>query len=65
MRKFLFVFASTGTVAITPAVAQYARIRGHSWLHAPGYTAPGYTAPGYRWREQRLNEEQRTNPQHA
>ena len=33
------------------------------WIHAPGYTAPGYTTPGYMWREQRLNEERRTNPQ--
>ena len=59
MRKFLFALASTVTVAITPAVAQYVP---PPYAVTPGYTAPGYTAPGYRWREQRLNEEQRTNP---
>ena len=42
MRKFLFVFASTVTVAITPAVAQYVP---PPYAVTPGYTAPGYTAP--------------------
>ena len=40
------------------AIAQYPA----TGYYGPGYTAPGYTAPGYMWREQRLNEEQRTNP---
>ena len=54
MRKFLFVLASTGSLAtMNAAIAQYP---------APGYYAPGYTAPGYMWREQRLNDERRTNP---
>ena len=43
MRKFLFVFASTGTL-ITPSVAQY------GYQAFPGYTAPDY-APRYRWEE--------------
>jgi hypothetical protein len=60
MRKFLFVLASTGSLAtMNAAIAQYPA----PGYYAPGYTAPGYTAPGYRWREQRLNEELRTNPQ--
>ena len=60
MRKFLFVLASTGSLAtMNAAIAQYPA-PGYT---APGYTAPGYTAPGYMWREQRLNEERRTNPQ--
>jgi hypothetical protein len=68
MRKFLFVLASTVTLAIIPAVAQYVP---PPYAVTPGYTAPGntnpgyapgYTAPGYMWREQRLNQEQRTNP---
>jgi hypothetical protein len=59
MRKFLFVLASTGSVAITPAVAQYVP---PPYAVTPGNTTPGYTAPGYMWREQRLNEERRTNP---
>ena len=58
-RLFLFVLASTGSLAtMNAAIAQYPA----TGYYAPGYTAPGYTAPGYRWREQRLNEEQRTNP---
>ena len=59
MRRFLFVLASTGSLAtMNAAIAQYPA----TGYYAPGYTAPGYTAPGYRWREQRLNEEQRTSP---
>ena len=69
MRKFLFVLASTGSLAtMNAAIAQYPATGytapGYTapGYTAPGYTAPGYTAPGYRWREQRLNEEQRTSP---
>ena len=70
MRKFLFVLPSTGSLAIIPAVAQYVPppygVPVAPGYTAPGYTnpgyAPGYTAPGYMWREQRLNEERRTNP---
>ena len=66
MRKFLFVLASTGSLAtMNAAIAQYPAT-GYDAIHpyyAPGYTAPGYTAPGYMWREQRLNDERRTNPQ--
>ena len=64
MRKFLFVLASTGSLAtMNAAIAQYPA----TGYYAPGYYGswlhgPGYTAPGYRWREQRLNEEQRTSP---
>ena len=70
MRKFLFVLASTGSLAtMNAAIAQYPATGYDApgyyapGYHAPGYTAPGYTAPGYMWREQRLNEERRTNPQ--
>jgi len=61
MRKFLFVFASTAILAmIIPAVAQYAPPP-PGVLVTPGYTAPGYTNPGYMWRQQRLNQDRRTN----
>ena len=70
MRKFLFVLASTGCLAtVNAAIAQYPATGYDApgyyapGYRAPGYTAPGYTAPGYMWREQRLNEERRTNPQ--
>jgi hypothetical protein len=78
MRKFLFVLASTGSLAtMNAAIAQYPASEYYATgsyvpgyygrrYYAPGYPgyyAPGYTAPGYRWREQRLNEELRTNPQ--
>ena len=65
MRKFLFVLASTGSLAtMNVAIAQYPATGYYApGYYAPGYMAPGYTAPGYRWREQRLYEEQRTNPQ--
>ena len=69
MRKFLFVLASTGSLAtMNVAIAQYpATGYDATGYYAPGYHAPGYTAlataPGYMWREQRLNEERRTNPQ--
>ena len=60
--KFLFVLASTATLAIvSPAVAQYVFVRpgiGISpWYGAspwygtgPWYTAPGYINRGYMWR---------------
>jgi hypothetical protein len=58
MRKFLFLLASTATLAmINPAVAQM-------YLPpAPGGigVSPGYTAPGYNWREQRANDDWRNN----
>ena len=48
MRKFLFVLASTGSLAtMNAAIAQYPP----TGYYAPGYTAPAYTAPGYMWRE--------------
>jgi hypothetical protein len=50
MRKFLFVFASTATLAmVSPAVAQYMYPPpgvGPGYI-APGYIAPGYIVPGY------------------
>ena len=57
MRNFLFVLASTATLTMkSPAIAQYV-------APPPGIgVTPGYAPPGYRWREQRLNEEQRTSP---
>src|SRR5450759_2813973 len=59
MRNFLFVLASAATLTMmNPAVAQYLP-------PAPGGigVAPGYrNNPGYMWREQRLNEDRRTNP---
>jgi hypothetical protein len=63
MRKFLFILASTAILAmISPAVAQYMPPSPGVPV-APGYTAPGYrNNPGYMWREQRLNEDRRTNP---
>jgi hypothetical protein len=49
MRKFLFVLASTGSLAtMNAAIAQYA-----PGYYAPGYYAPGYYAPGYTWRDRR------------
>ena len=68
MSKFLFVLASTVTLAIVnPAVAQYVftppGVRVSPWYGfspwygiSPWYTAPGYTnrGYGYMWREQRF-----------
>ena len=71
--KFLFVLASTATLAIvSPAVAQYVfppRGIGVSPWHGispwygigPWYTAPGYTNRGYMWREERFYIDPRTN----
>ena len=56
MSKFLFVLASTATLAIvSPAVAQYVFVRpgiGISPWYSTGswYTAPGYINRGYMWR---------------
>ena len=65
MRKFLFVLASTGSLAtVNAAIAQYPADGFYSTgnyvpgyygrrYYAPGYPGyPGY-APGYMWREQR------------
>ena len=71
--KFLFVLASTVTLAIvSPAVAQYVftppGVRVSPWYGfspwygiSPWYTAPGYTNRGYMWREQRFYMDPRTN----
>jgi len=73
MSKFLFVLASTVTLAIvSPAVAQYVftppGVRVSPWYGfspwygiSPWYTAPGYTNRGYMWREQRFYIDPRTN----
>ena len=73
MSKFLFVLASTATLAIvSPAVAQYLfpppGIGVSPWYGispwygvSPWYTAPGYTNRGYMWREQRFYIDPRTN----
>jgi len=73
MSKFLFVLASTATLAIvSPAVAQYVLpppgIGVSPWYGispwygvSPWYTAPGYTNRGYMWREQRFYIDPRTN----
>ena len=73
MSKFLFVLASTATLAIvSPAVAQYAfpppGVRVSPWYGvspwyriSPWYTAPYYTNRGYMWREQRFYIDPRTN----
>ena len=62
MRNFLFVLAPTAILAMTgPAVAQYVLPPPGVWV-GPGNTAPGYSNRGYMWREQRLNEDPRTNP---
>ena len=73
MSKFLFVLASTVTLAIvSPAVAQYLfpppGIGVSPWYGispwygvSPWYTAPGYTNRGYMWREQRFYIDPRTN----
>jgi hypothetical protein len=63
MRKFLFVLASTGSLAtMNAAIAQYAPgyyAPGYApgyyapGYYAPRYYAPGYYAPGYTWRDQR------------
>ena len=54
MRNFLFILASTATLAIVdPAKAQmYLPPTNPSAAITPGYTAPS-TTPGYNWREQR------------
>ena len=73
MSKFLFVLASTATLAIvSPAIAQYVfpppGIGVSPWYGispwyrvSPWYTAPGYTNRGYMWREQRFYIDPRTN----
>jgi hypothetical protein len=64
MRKFLFILASTATLAMmNPAVAQmYSPPQpGGAIGVAPGNTAPGNTTPGYMWREQRANDDWRNN----
>jgi hypothetical protein len=58
MSKFLFILASTATLAMTgPASAQI-----YPSLAPPAGIAvtPGFT-PGYTWREQRANEDWRNN----
>jgi hypothetical protein len=59
MRKFLFVLASTGSLAtMNAAIAQYPATGYYATgyyvpgyyarrYYAPGYIAPGYYAPGY------------------
>jgi len=63
MRNFLFILASTATLAMmNPAVAQMYLPPGPRGIGvAPGYTAPGKTTPGYMWREQRANDDWRNN----
>ena len=63
MRNFLFILASTATLAMmNPAVAQMYLPPGPGGIGvAPGYTAPGKTTPGYMWREQRANDDWRNN----
>ena len=68
MRNFLFVFASTTTLAMmNPAVAQMylppgpGAVRVAPGSTAPGSTAPGSTAPGYMWRQQRSGNDWRDN----
>ena len=58
MRKFLFVLASTGSLAtMNEAAAQYPP----NGSYAPGYYPPGYYNPrlygGYSWRRERAMEE--------
>jgi len=64
MRNFLFILASTATLAVmNPAVAQmYVPPTAPEGIGvAPGYAAPGKTTPGYMWREQRANDDWRNN----
>src|ERR1019366_1399788 len=60
MRNFLFILASTATLAIVdPAKAQmYLPPTNPSTAITRGYTAPS-TTPGYNWREQRANDDWR------
>jgi hypothetical protein len=61
MRKFLFVLASTASLAtVNVAIAQYDA----TGSYAPGYYVPGYYNPrfygsGYSWRRERAAEEWR------
>jgi len=61
MKKFLFFFASTVTLATTPAVGQYGAF--------PPYMVPDY-APRYRWDERGTpqmpeGDEKRSRPNNA
>ena len=62
MRNFLFILASTASLAmIDPARSQYVPYPASpGYTMAPGYTAPS-TTPGYNWREQRGNDDWRNN----
>ena len=62
MRNFLFILASTATLAIVyPAKAQmYLPPTNPSTAITPVYIAPSTTS-GYNWREQRANDDWRNN----
>ena len=66
MKKFLFVLASTASLAtVNAAIAQYPSTGYAPGYYPPGYYnprlyyGPGYYAPGYSWRRERAMEEWR------